>query len=504
MKMTKILKVASVAVLASTLAACGKEKVTKKDYEKWAKDNGYVLESGIDYEGWAEDNDYVLESGIDYEGWAEENGYTQNVVNTKPELEISFGHEMSSIDAAYLKNYIGSKDAVLGETFGEKKDLIVFYGINECNSCAAAKPIINAWVEATGYKVYYYNPDNSAASSAEKEAMLRKLGSTDGVTLTGPQLVFFVDGERVYNLTADSMTEERINTAVDYYYNTTAGAVTVNTKKELETLADLRKSIANEEQFILYATRYNCPWCRKLADTKRDNGINKAFREYTGNFYTITAEKVLGEYNNIYVKGGLEDLAIVEKGTEGAMTAWAWLYNQDNGAVVDAADGKPAYWPSTTTSVQKAEVLLYLVATGEVSPNVTNNEITNADQVAFLKEVAAYAAKTDSKKFLATDRNIPAFIAVGWTEAEEEANTTAVSVIISRRTSVVKVDFENDEITIDETNANRVLFPEYFTGATSGSSYKLDSVTPQSEIDLAYNSLMKWMNSWTYKTTTNK
>ena len=46
MKGKKILKLASVAVLASTLAACG-NKVTEKDYKKWAEENGYIL--GLDH-----------------------------------------------------------------------------------------------------------------------------------------------------------------------------------------------------------------------------------------------------------------------------------------------------------------------------------------------------------------------------------------------------------------------------------------------------------------------
>lgn len=72
MKGNKFLKIASVAVLASTLAACGKEKVSEKEYKEWAEKNGYVLEEGIDYEGWAEENGYI--GGVDHTTSATDQG----------------------------------------------------------------------------------------------------------------------------------------------------------------------------------------------------------------------------------------------------------------------------------------------------------------------------------------------------------------------------------------------------------------------------------------------
>ena len=132
----KILKTASVVALAATLTACGKTKTVEKKVE------------------WTEEE--LIQ-------WATENGYVAaEVEDTRAELEVTMGTTMSTIDAPYLKNYIGSVGAS-GETFGEKKDMLVFYGINECGTCEAIKPIVNAWVAATGNKVYYYNPDNSTA-----------------------------------------------------------------------------------------------------------------------------------------------------------------------------------------------------------------------------------------------------------------------------------------------------------------------------------------------------
>ncbi len=54
MKSNKILKIASLVLLTSTLAACGKEKVSEKEYKEWAEKNGYVLASDYDIDA---DND---------------------------------------------------------------------------------------------------------------------------------------------------------------------------------------------------------------------------------------------------------------------------------------------------------------------------------------------------------------------------------------------------------------------------------------------------------------
>ena len=340
----KVLKVASVVALAATLTACGKTKTVEKKVE------------------WTEAEKIQ---------WATENGYVQaEVEDTRPELEVAFGSEMSSIDAPYLQNYIGSVNDQGVESYGEKKDLLVFYGTSECGTCAQKKPIVNQWIQESGNKVYYFNPDESVALAAIKKATMKKLGSTDGVSLIGPLLIAYVDGEYVSAMQAGDMTDaDAIEAWVSQYFKTDAGEKTVATSKELSTLAELRTSIANDEQFIMYATRFNCPWCRKLADTARDNGINRLMRTYTGNFYTITSEKVQLEYENIWVKDVEGTLTIVEAGTADAVNAWTWLYAQDNGSLpdtVNTGEAIPSYWPNTTTAVQKAEVLLYLVVTAAV------------------------------------------------------------------------------------------------------------------------------------------
>lgn len=85
---------------------------------------------------------------------------------------------------------------------------------------------------------------------------------------------------------------------------------------------------------------------------------------------------------------------------------------------------------------------------------------------------------------------------MGWSE-EEEANSNAIRAIIARRPAMVEIDFETNEIIINESQANRLRFPEYFTGATSG-QISIDYVTPKEEVEAAYYYLMLWMNSWVY------
>ena len=470
---------------------------------KWALDNGY-LKSNADLEKWAKDNGYIKDEE-DLIAWAENNGYVKDgVADTSPRLELSFGNTMFQIDANYLKNYIGGINDQGTITFGEQKDVLVFYGVNECASCEAIKPIINQWVKETGYAVYYYNPDESSSVASVKAEILRKLGSTDGYTLEAAQLIAFVDGEYRGKLNfsdINSGQSQSITNFVSKYYKLDVAEKTVKSSKDFLTLADLRKSIANNEQFILYATRFNCPWCRKLADTGRDNVITRLMTSYTGSLNRIISENVLAEYNNIYVKGSGDSLALAQSWETGAVNVWEYWYSLDNGAIPDVINegaNMPYYWPNTTVVVQKADILIQLVATGEVGSHVTDGVITNADQIAFIKEVAAYAADTTRvKKFGVEDRNAPAFTAVNWTLEQEEANTKALSAIIARRSSSIDVDFDAGTVSIVDGNAHRLLFPEYFTGATSGVT-NINIPTPQLEVDAAFYYLTQWMNSWVY------
>lgn len=65
MKSKKILKIASLVLLTSTLAACGKEKVSEKEYKEWAEKNGYVLA-----------NDYNINTDADTISGASQNKET--------------------------------------------------------------------------------------------------------------------------------------------------------------------------------------------------------------------------------------------------------------------------------------------------------------------------------------------------------------------------------------------------------------------------------------------
>ena len=109
-----------------------------------------------------------------------------------PALELSFSKTLDEVPLSYLSTLIGKGNGDT-ETFGEKRSLVVFYGIEDCNTCEQTKPVVEKWVKENGYKVYYYNSDTGGGSESEKEELLKKLGSEDGVALTAGRLIVFVN-----------------------------------------------------------------------------------------------------------------------------------------------------------------------------------------------------------------------------------------------------------------------------------------------------------------------
>ena len=281
MKVKKLLKVASVAVLASTLAACGKEKVSKKDYEKWAKDNGYVLES--DYEGWVENPDY--------EGWAEDNGYVQIPeeidYTVTPTLEVAFGETYSTVS---------SKD--LNSKLGYKQNVALIIGGSTCTGCSTLKSegILDEFVETTGYKLYYWQYDTDAnwtaylAKKAKFDAndgtyanaeafendiknnaavkIIREVyGGLDEIIAT-PTLVAYVNPQNdtvsrsaVENLwSIDGNTAAQIKAKLEtvYTFETEEFAAfrEVAELSQIKTAGDMVKEVASGDASIMFFSRY--------------------------------------------------------------------------------------------------------------------------------------------------------------------------------------------------------------------------------------------------------
>ncbi len=335
MKVNKLLKVASVAVLASTLAACGKEKVTKKDYEKWAKDNGYVLESGIDYEGWAEDNGYVQPTAA------------------KALLEVSFNtftDDTTTEEDEALENLTNITHDDILQKVESGYNFILMWGdaTHKCTACAAYQEQAARWVARNHYEVYY--TDSSYGTGNAKDEVMQYLGLNQDKY---PRIYAIIGGEVQVPLSPSDSTDaySKFDAYVKKYFEIEEFSATV---KKLRNLAELRSAVANEEKFVLYVTRRTCPDCTKQSDLLRDDALRKYFKEFNGNLYEIVSEDVQSEYESIFV----------EITSEGKTNKYfpAVIDNAISTTVAEK-DAGSAYWTGWSNA-QFAEQIADMVASG--------------------------------------------------------------------------------------------------------------------------------------------
>ncbi|MBE6124373.1 MAG: hypothetical protein E7184_02375 [Erysipelotrichaceae bacterium] len=275
MKVKKILKVASVAVLASTLAACGKEKVSKKDYEKWAKDNGYVLES--DYEGWVENPDY--------EGWAEENGYVI------PEVEIDYS-VTPTLEFSFYGKYETISGANLNTRLSKKENVAVVVGGSSCEGCSALKEsgAMDDFVEATGYKLYYYEYNQADAVGAWiKENVF------GGDVVQTPTLIAFTNdtsdtasmsavGNRWVDISSNTGAQIKAKLETIYTFETEKikDFVTNAELGELETLQEVFEEYLSGNESLMFFSQYGCPACQAVKNTSQLNFLTRLAKETDG------------------------------------------------------------------------------------------------------------------------------------------------------------------------------------------------------------------------------
>ncbi|MBE6124455.1 MAG: hypothetical protein E7184_02855 [Erysipelotrichaceae bacterium] len=159
MKMKRFLKLASVAVLTSTLAACGKEKVTDADYKKWAEDHGYIL--GIDHVASATEQG----KGINMGAYAWDDALKQATV-----LEFLKGdniqhpdgtpkgfnyRSMFAIATAVPELVNGKTEIKIANTSAElviDPDTFIFYGMGEGGKEIAQQFMVNENVSLTWWR----------------------------------------------------------------------------------------------------------------------------------------------------------------------------------------------------------------------------------------------------------------------------------------------------------------------------------------------------------------
>ncbi len=487
MKSKKLLKIASVAVLASTLAACGKEKVTKKDYEKWAKDNGYVLES--DYDGWVENPDY--------EGWAEDNGYVRPAVeNTLPKLEVSFSETYTTLDAN-----------ILAQKIARKETLVFFWGSSTCNSCAAFKTPVNAFVKETGYSFYYLQDDDAVNTDLYLETLKETLGFQATAQITTPTVFVITNGELKKQWIAPTVTSStEIKEYLDDYVNIDdAGSFVTAERKDLKTLEDLVVSVASGKKFILLTSRYACPHCNRLSDPNRDDVVTKIAQLWTGNFYKTTSENVAATID---------------------MTK------------VDTTSSDSIFVGLNSTRV--AELLTYIITTGEIAPEDLGVTFTNAEKTTytfnadtFYAALKTYSDSDEGRQFikgrmLNDIKFVPTFEAVNFsanvgvvdnagtktvvfenvvaqTMVQEGANISPTWKVDENGKAYVTYGKTGDAADLDNIASLRYsYFAKMLNGATSptdgmnnsGSTTATGMLNNEYSVAKAWNKIANWLMSW--------
>lgn len=456
MKVKKLLKVASVAVLASTLAACGKEKVSKKDYEKWAKDNGYVLEEGIDYEGWAGENGYV--ANPDYEGWAEDNGYVQVPeeidYTVTPTLEVAFGETYSAVSSKDLEGKLKYK-----------QNVALIIGGSTCTGCSTLKSegILDEFVETTGYKLYYWQYDtdanwlayleakaefeNPADPAAPKYAdaaafetaiknnaavkIIREVyGGLDEI-ITTPTLVAYVNPQSdtasrssVDNLwTIDGNTAAQIKAKLETVYTFETEEFTafrdVAELSQIKTAGDMVKEVASGDASIMFFSRYGCGSCQVLQNTSTNwNFITRLFKDIEvedGKEFKFIA----------LVSEDIQNSVVAAEGT--STTTWGQAVK----AVYDAAVANESLSEEARITWFKTADLTYSAGKWQGAPSY------NADRIAELVmyAVALGQIKVDATMVTAEGHLTPAF----WTAVETWADRDSAALELALGADVVDV-----------------------------------------------------------------
>jgi thiol-disulfide isomerase/thioredoxin len=373
----------------------------------------------------------------------------------KPFLEISFSGRTEEASQSYLSTVIGSGSGV-DETFGEQKNLIVFYNEHDCFTCEKIRPVVEQWVKENGCTIYSYSNDTADGSSVEKKRMLEKLGSDDGTMLTAGRLVAFVKGKRIDSVsgTYDIATTEKITRFVSRYY--TIPRISSRTVQELaglDGLAALRRAVAYDGNFILYMERQSCPDCRMLSDPSRSDIITKLCNSYTGKLYRIQTEQTVQE---------LEKPVVVD----GAQYESAFEY-------LDKTGISALLWPERSETEKKRAELLELLTVQRFIPAFPD------DDEAFFKGIQSYA-QGKGDKFVWYDRFVPSFAAAGYAAAEARRNMDASAVLMQAYTLS-----EDTEAAGDIRTAHRFLFPAYF----ACDNKKIDT-------EQYYRLLTAWITSW--------
>lgn len=300
----------------------------------------------------------------------------------KSKIELSFDDKIEYVDISFLEAAIGNGSGS-NETFGEQRSLLLYFSEEDCSTCKKVQPQIEKWIRESGMKVYGYQEDFSA-DIIQKQYMLRKLGSTDGVNLTAGRLIAFKNGQRIDSIagTFDLENTSKINRFVKRNFQTVPkNSIKAKSLKKLDGINELRECVANNEDFIVYFERYSCPDCRRLSDPNGQDIITKLAQNYKGNVYkVITEDSLLQLFEPVIVDDILYN------------SSFDYLTKSGTDALL---------WPKNEILKKKTEYLEMLLALKEIVPESSSEED-------FLKAVYAFA-RNKTNKFLYSDRNVPSF-----------------------------------------------------------------------------------------------
>ena len=430
-----IVKVVSAVALASTLAACGKTKTVEKKVE-WTDEEKVA---------WATENGYVkVEEEINYD--------------TTPTLEVAFGETYSTVSA---KDLMGK--------LKYKQNFALVIGGSECSGCAALKSngVLDAFVETTGYKLYYWQYDTDAeflayaSQDAEKKAANNAAKILNAVygSMTAdvtPLLVAFTEPtsdtasisavSNSWDVTGNTATQiaDKLKTVYTFETEEFADFRSKADLSQIKTAANLVKEVVSGEESIMFFSRYGCGSCQVLQNTATHwNFITRLFKDITieegeslkfiavisediqnsvvgmnGNTPVTFAQAVANVYNAALANPDLS----VEAQKTWFKTTLEW------DATANKWAGAPAY-----NADRIAELVMYAVALGQVKTTAAmvdnNGYLTEAfwtavetwadsDSAALETALGKQVIDTEkgSSKLYQGERLIPAFLAVNYQE----------------------------------------------------------------------------------------
>lgn len=312
------------------------------------------------------------------------------------------------------------------------------------------------------------------------------LGFQATAKITTPTVFIIVNGKLKKQWIAPSVsTSTQIKEYLDDYVNIDdAGTFVTAERKDLKTLEDLVVSVASGKKFILLTSRYACPHCNRLSDPNRDNVVTKIAQLWSGNFYKITSENVATTIDMTKVDTTSTDSIFVG-----------------------------------LNSTRVAELLTYIITTGEIAPEDLGVTFTNAEKTTytfntdtFYAALKTYSDSDEGRQFikgrmLNDIKFVPTFEAVNFSANVGVVDNAGAKTVVFENVVAQTMVQEGANISptwkVDE-NGRYSYFAKMLNGATSptggmnnsGSSTSTGLLNNEYSVAKAWNKIANWLMSW--------